>query len=52
MIPSISYRPEIGDLFANFALNWKTLLPVMAVLLGVYFGSYLAGKIKDMFYGE
>lgn len=50
MIPEISYKPEIGDLFANFFYNWETLSPAIFVLLGVFFGSFLLRKIKELYF--
>lgn len=50
MIPKITYKPEIRDLFANFSYNWETLFPAVAVLLGVFFGTFLLGKLKDVYF--
>lgn len=50
MIPKITYKPEINDLFANFQYNWKTLFPAVAVLVGVFFGTFLLRKIKDIYF--
>ena len=50
MIPKVSYRPPISDLFANFRYNWETIFPAVAILLGVFFATFLIGKIKNIYF--
>lgn len=45
-MPEIPKSAEIGDLFANFAVNWGTLMPVLVLLFGILFGSFVAIRIK------
>ena len=50
MIPDVNVDAPISDLFANFWMNWGTLFPVVAILLGVFFATFLIRKLKDNFY--
>ena len=43
---------NINDLFANAQLNWMTLWPAMAVLLGILFGTFLLRKLLRKIRGE
>lgn len=45
-MPDIPDGPPISDLFANLALNWGTLTPVLSLLFGIIFATWLAVKIK------
>ncbi|WP_170948158.1 hypothetical protein [Paenibacillus sp. 7516] len=45
-MPEIPAGPPISDLFANLALNWSTLMPVLAILFGTIFGTWLLMKVK------
>jgi hypothetical protein len=51
-IPDVSYRPNIGDLFSNFSLNWSTLSPVLYLLYGVLAGFFLLGLLIKLYRGE
>lgn len=51
-VPTIPYSPPIADLFANFTHNWGTLSPVLAVLFGVIFGTFVIRKILKRVRGE
>lgn len=44
--------PPIDDLFANLGHNWDTLWPVLAVLFGVLFGSFVLNKVIKRVRGE
>ena len=49
-IPDISYRPDITDIFRNFAYNWDTLSPVLFLLFGVLAGFFFLAivlKLRD-----
>lgn len=49
-IPDVSYRPDIGNLFEYFAINWETLSPALWVLFGILFGFFvlrIVFKLKD-----
>lgn len=52
LMPDIPRSPSVTDLFANFALNWKTLWPVLTILFGIIFFGWLLKKIKDKFWGD
>lgn len=45
-MPTIPDGPPIGDLFANLTLNWSTLAPVLSLLFGILFGTWLIMKVK------
>lgn len=51
-MPEIPYSPPIQDLFANFQHNWATLTPVLAVLFGILFFSFVAKKLIKIFKGD
>lgn len=51
-MPGIPYSPDIRDLFANLQLNWSTMMPILVVLFGVIFGTFLAKKIMNRVRGE
>lgn len=51
-IPSIPFQvtdSKMHDIFANFALNWNTLSPVLWLLFGTLFGLFCLKLIKDRF---
>lgn len=52
MIPDISYRPPISDLFANFAHNWQTLSPALWVLYGVLAGFFILMILKRIYWSD
>lgn len=50
-IPEIPFQitnTEMGDLFANFALNWSTLSPATYLLYGVLLGFFFLGLMKKI----
>lgn len=51
-MPTIPYSPPIGDLFANFAYNWATLTPALALLFGTLFAFFVAKKLIKVFRGD
>lgn len=46
---NVSYRPPIEDLFANFALNWSTLSPVLYLLFGTLTAFFFIGLVLKHF---
>jgi len=51
-MPEIPESPPIQDLFSNFAHNWNTLMPALAVLFGVLFGGWVIRKIIKNIRGD
>lgn len=52
LMPSIPQSFDIRDLFANLQLNWTTLMPVLALLFGILFATYLVRKVIQKVRGE
>jgi hypothetical protein len=51
-MPQIPYSPPIEDLLSNFAHNWHTLGPVLWVLFGTLFGTFLVKKVINKVRGD
>lgn len=51
-MPNIPFSPPIGDLFANFGHNWNTLMPVLVVLFGIIFATFVIKKVMNRLRGE
>lgn len=51
-MPEIGQMYDIKDLFANFAINWFTLSPVMTLLLGIFFAFFVLKKIIKSVRGD
>ncbi|MMZ67710.1 hypothetical protein D3C76_316240 [compost metagenome] len=48
----IQSSPPISDLFANLGHNWSTLSPVLSLLFGIIFATYVVNKILKKVRGE
>lgn len=50
MIPDVNVDAPISDLFRNFWINWETIFPAVAILVGVFFATFILRKLKDTFF--
>jgi hypothetical protein len=51
-MPEIGFHPPMGDVFSNLTLNWSTLSPVLYLLFGTIFGTWLLKKFIDTYRGN
>lgn len=51
-MPDITWAPPVGDLISNFTHNWGTLMPVLVLLFGILFGTFVIRKVYKHLKGD
>ncbi len=49
LVPDVTYKPPIQDLFMFFGINWETLSPALWLLFGTLFGFFVLKMLKNHF---